>query len=698
MKIIKGYSLFLLAFAIVLQNINAQDTIMLSNQFSDLRLDISQTFISYNHSKDFPIDSMNKISYIKLSDRSFQQFYMRATKPIFFRFTLKNTSNELIDISLAKNTTDNINVFTYNEMGKAISSERTNIRGLSLYGRIQILPMSIKDIYVQLIPDVSGTSNENNQLQFRIFNYNNFLQEELPSRFIDSLLIGLLLFSAVLNLILGITLKRWSFISMFFYLLSLLLFAFTYLGFYDEFVIQKNIKIPLSLPVYFLTLILFLQVSKQYLKLERNLPSWNTVTNVIMFFLIISIPYYYLTVYVERFYNNFLAFTSLFFFFIAAFLGLIESLILFRKEPKSKFFFVANMLVVLSLLINVFLENKYPVIVGSVLQGFIFTVGLAEEIKILDIQKLRFQQRYIKQLEVNLSLKDNLTLELERKVEERTRELKSANTQLIDKNQIVEQHKELLEIRSKEIKDSIEYAKRIQTASFPSRKILEKITSDCFIFYKPRDIVSGDFYWFGEVDDKAIIIAADCTGHGVPGAFMSMYGIAFLNEIVNKEKVFKPNEILNHLREKIASSLNRGDDDFETMDGMDMSAITFDLKKKLVLFSGANNPLFLIRDEKLKIFAADKMPVAYFQRMDPFQLHEIKIKQGDCLYIFTDGLVDQFGGDQGKKFLNKRLKDILLSISHLAMEEQYRQIEGAFSEWKGEYFQVDDVLMVGMRV
>ena len=282
-------------------------------------------------------------------------------------------------------------------------------------------------------------------------------------------------------------------------------------------------------------------------------------------------------------YNNFLAFSSLFFFVAAALLGLIESAILLKKEQKAKFFLIANLLVVISLAINIFLDNKYPVVVGSVIQGFIFTFGLAEEIKILDRQKLRFQQRYIKQLEVNLNLKDNLTTELEQKVNERTKELKHANEALQEKNNIVEQQKELLEIRNKEIKDSIEYAKRIQNASFPSRKILENITQDYFILYKPRDIVSGDFFWFGEVDDKIIIIVADCTGHGVPGAFMSMYGIAFLNEIVNKEKIYQPHDILNLLRDKISGSLNRGDNEFETMDGMDMSVLTFDPESSRIL-------------------------------------------------------------------------------------------------------------------
>ncbi|MFW5821199.1 MAG: PP2C family protein-serine/threonine phosphatase, partial [Bacteroidota bacterium] len=484
----------------------------------------------------------------------------------------------------------------------------------------------------------------------------------------------------------------------FFYLLSLLFFSFSYLGFYDEFIIRKLIRIPIGLPIYFLTLVLFLQVSKEYLKLEKNLPGWNTVTHVVMFFLLLSIPYYYLTVYIERFYNSFLAFSSLFFFVVAAFLGMIESIVLFRKEPKAKFFLIANLVVVISLTINIFLEDRFPVVIGSVIQGFIFTIGLAEEIKILDKQKIKFQQSYINQLEVNLKLKDKLTTELEKKVEERTHELKRANAELLEKNTIVEQQKELLEIRNKEIKDSIEYARRIQNASFPSQKIIEKVSDDYFILYKPRDIVSGDFYWFGEVDNKVIIIAADSTGHGVPGAFMSMYGIAFLNEIVNKQKIFKPNIILNTLRENITESLHRGDDEFETMDGMDMSVLTFDKENQRVLYAGAFNSLYLIRDDELKVIKADKMPVAYYQKMDSFSLHEIELRKNESFYIFTDGFIDQFGGSLGKKFLTKRLKDLLLEIHPKSMEEQYRFLNRAFKDWKGDYFQVDDVLMIGIRV
>lgn len=688
---------WLFLFILVPFTLRAQDTLFVNNSFKFFEIDENYRAILSEIPDTFKVEDLRDMQF-----HSWQHFIavgnFSIKKSCYFRFILKNTDSNPAEVSLSVNAADSAKLYFYDQAGALRLGEELYIRGLKLFGRINLLPGESQVVYFKVnIPDFEGYDIQQD-LKFRIHNYIFFLQKELSSRFLHSLLLGLLLFSAFLNLILGIILKRSSFLSLFFYLLSLLFFSFSYLGFYDEFIIRKLIRIPIGLPVYFLTLVLFLQVSKKYLQLEKNLPGWNTVTNVVMFFLILSIPYYYLTVYVESLYNNFLAFSSLFFFAVAAILGLIESFILFRKESKAKFFLVANLVVVVSLVINLFLDNRFPVVVGSVIQGFIFTIGLAEEIKILDKQKILFQQSYINQLEVNLKLKDNLTTELENKVEERTRELKHANAELLEKNTIVEQQKELLEIRNKEIKDSIEYAKRIQTASFPSRKILEKVSRDYFILYKPRDIVSGDFYWFGEVENKIIIIAADSTGHGVPGAFMSMYGIAFLNEIINKQKIFEPNRILDTLREKIAESLNRGDDEFETMDGMDMAVLTFDLDHERVLYAGAFNSLYLIRNEEIQVVRADKMPVAFYQKMDPFVQHDIELRRDDCFYIFTDGFIDQFGGTMGKKFLSKRLKDILLEVNPLPMDEQYLKLNSEFRDWKGDYFQVDDVLMIGLRI
>jgi len=688
--------ILLSVFILQIPGLLAQDTIRVNENLKQSKIELNQRAVLCHTPDSFEISDIPDMEFIPWS--RFVQDTTIQEGSCYFRFILLNEATEPVEISLSLNAADSARMFFLDENNNYRIGEEVYIRGLKLFGRINLHPGESRTVYFLVnSPDI-GSFSLQEDLKFRVHNYVFFLERELSTRFYHSLLLGLLLFSAFLNLILGIILKRSSFISLFLYLLSLLFFSFSYLGFYDEFIIRKLIRIPIAVPVYFLTLVLFLQVSKKYLQLEKNLPSWKTVTNVVMFFLALSIPYYYLTVYIERFYNNFLAFSSLFFFVVAAIMGLIESIILFKKESKAKFFLIANLVVVISLAINLFLENRFPVVVGAVIQGFIFTIGLAEEIKLLDRQKIRFQQSYINQLEVNLKLKDNVTTELEKKVDERTRELKHANAELMDKNTIVEQQKELLEIRNKEIKDSIEYAKRIQAASFPSRKIMERVSRDYFILYKPRDIVSGDFYWFGEVENKVIIISADSTGHGVPGAFMSMYGIAFLNEIINKEKIFRPNDILNSLREKITDTLKRTDDEFETMDGMDMAVLTFDMDAQQVFYAGAFNSLYLMRNEELQIIKADKMPVAFYQKMDPFTLHKFDLRRDDSFYIFTDGFIDQFGGSYGKKFLSKRLKEILMDINHLSMDEQYIKLNSAFKKWKGDYFQVDDVLMIGLRI
>ncbi len=617
---------------------------------------------------------------------------------IYFKFIVKNSTPKIISISISKNGKDQMNAFVIDNEGELAVLDKVNIRGRILYGHVDLPPNSSVNLYTEIKQEKKNGSWNLGELKFRIINHSTYLEKEMRNRFVDSLLIGLLLFSALLNLIIGRILQTKSFITLFFYLASLALFSISFLGFYDEFLFERNIHFPIGLPSYILTLILFLFLSKHYLNLEKNLPGWNTVTNVIIFFLVLAIPYYYLTVYISRFYNEFLAFSSLLLFILAVLVGLIESILVFKKEAKSRYFLIANIIILISLGVNIFLDNKYPVIMGSVLQGFIFTIGLAAEIKLIDNQKHKFQQRYTNQLELNLKLKDKLTLDLERKVDERTVELKAANTELVQKNRMVEAQKKLLLLRNQNIKKSIEYAKRIQGASFPSPKILEKITSESFILYKPRDIVSGDFYWFGEVSGKVIIIAADCTGHGVPGAFMSMYGIAFLNEIINKEKIYRPDKILNMLREKITSTLNRGDNDFETMDGMDMAVVTLDSKSNKILFAGANNPLYYVREGEINKIEPDKMPVAFFQKMEPFHYTHFESSPGDSLYIFTDGIIDQFGGELGKKFLNRRFRDLLLENSSLSMADQKQRIDRTFLDWKGDYYQVDDILVIGFRL
>jgi serine phosphatase RsbU (regulator of sigma subunit) len=218
---------------------------------------------------------------------------------------------------------------------------------------------------------------------------------------------------------------------------------------------------------------------------------------------------------------------------------------------------------------------------------------------------------------------------------------------------------------------------------------------DHFVLFKPRDIVSGDFYWVEELDGQLVIIAADCTGHGVPGAFMSMLGVSLLNEIVLAKKIIRPDQILNELREKVIIALKQKKES-RIMDGMDMAVCTLDRNRDLLLYSGALNPLYHISGGILNQVRADNMPVAIHEAMTPFTLHEVKLKAGDTFYIFSDGFADQFGGPKQKKYMAKNFRNFLISIQDRSMIEQGQLLDAEFESYRKEVEQVDDVLVVGV--
>ncbi|MGC8802631.1 MAG: tetratricopeptide repeat protein, partial [Bacteroidales bacterium] len=278
-------------------------------------------------------------------------------------------------------------------------------------------------------------------------------------------------------------------------------------------------------------------------------------------------------------------------------------------------------------------------------------------------------------------------------------EKKKANILLAEQNEQIKKQRDQIFQQKKEITDSIHYASRIQRAVLPSPKVLEDYNIQYFILYKPRDIVSGDFYWISAKDSKIIVTAADCTGHGVPGAFMSMLGMALLNEITSKSEVTSAAQILDELRSLVIKSLHQSGSVEETKDGMDMALCVFDSDLKRVQFAGAFNPLYLVRGNELIEGPADRMPVGFHDKQTTsFTNTEIPLQPGDTLYIFSDGYVDQFGGENGKKFMAKRFKQLLIDIHEKAMEEQKQILDVTITEWRGELDQIDDILVIGMRV
>ncbi|MEX1003411.1 MAG: two-component regulator propeller domain-containing protein [Crocinitomicaceae bacterium] len=275
--------------------------------------------------------------------------------------------------------------------------------------------------------------------------------------------------------------------------------------------------------------------------------------------------------------------------------------------------------------------------------------------------------------------------ELEKTVEERTAE--------------VVQQKEHIEEVHKEITDSINYAERIQRSFLATKEILDQNLKEYFVFFQPKDVVSGDFYWASQLNNgNFAIVNADSTGHGVPGAIMSIANIACLKESITKGLV-APNEIFNETRRLVIEYLKNDGSPEGGKDGMDASIVSFDFNNNKIEFATANNPVWLVRNNEVIQFQPDKMPIGKHDRdQEPFTLAEHDIQKEDVIYTLTDGFQDQFGGEKGKKFMVKRLREFLLSISHLPMQEQHDKLIEIFQEWKGNYEQVDDVCIIGVRL
>lgn len=269
---------------------------------------------------------------------------------------------------------------------------------------------------------------------------------------------------------------------------------------------------------------------------------------------------------------------------------------------------------------------------------------------------------------------------------------KKANLELEQKNELITEQK-------KEITDSIQYASRIQNAMLPPGDYMDKLMPERFIIFMPRDIVSGDYYYITEKDGKIICVAADCTGHGVPGAFMSMLGIAYLNEIISKHASLHANEVLDELRNHVINSLHQTGKEGESQDGMDVALYILDPKTKKLEFSGANNSLLVMRNGEMIEFKADKMPIGIHTRFrESFTRHNLDLQKGDMVYTFSDGYPDQFGGPNHKKFMIKNFKKLLQEIHTKPADEQKKILEKTLKEWMADTAQVDDILIIGVRI
>jgi serine phosphatase RsbU (regulator of sigma subunit) len=524
------------------------------------------------------------------------------------------------------------------------------------------------------------------------------------------------------------------------------IFLFIADGYLDEYFWKENnffLKFLNKFQPYIMSWIsiFFLLFGMAYLELRSALKHWYRSVVIVLGLTGIRI----LLVLIEVLFNfNYPAFIDRIFTVVWIFtVGIIPLFILImpailriRKGFRPAWYFlVANLVLIPLIYITIYSSLSSSAVIGiyesifvriflssgmyiaAILQILIFSFGIARKMRLDELENKRNQEQIIDQLKVNEKLKDKVNRELEQKVQERTREISEQKEEIQSQRDEIKEQRDMVFAQKKEITDSIDYAQRIQVAVLPRKEYLDKIMPEYFVFYKPKDIVSGDFYWIERMKDSLIVVAADCTGHGVPGAFMSMLGIALLNEQLAKSKIDDPGKILDNLRTRVKVMLAQEGKSEEQKDGMDMTIAIIDKQKKELQFAGANSPLFLIRSSSqltgsepgleasmesdgshLFEFKGDRQPIGYYWEENKFTSHRVKLRDHDTLYVFSDGFIDQFGGEGRKKYKVNRFKELLLSLQKESMETQKDMLEDAFESWRGDIEQIDDVCVIGVRI
>ena len=550
------------------------------------------------------------------------------------------------------------------------------------------------------------------KLPFTIYKYQDFKKFQNLQNFFNYFFWGALLIITFYNLVLFFQLKSRIYIYYVFNNLIILLFVLSQSGLISELFFSSS-KYHEHLLLIFgnVAFIFYMMFCKEYLNLKVTRPRLNVLLNKILVFwpLPLILIYFDLSE-VAVSIGGLIAIWAYTMIMNTAYRAIKKG------DTGARFFFIANVFYYIGIIISILqIANVLPslflglssvnyVQIGTLLQVSLFslTVGF----RIVKMQN-EIAERHIEQerIKADEEHKRRILIEeqnvlLERKVMERTLELENSNEELKTQSNLLEFQKTLLEERQKEIIDSITYAKRIQYTLLAHASLLEKYLPQHFILFEPKDIVSGDFYWASSIKTAAsdggrslfYFAICDCTGHGVPGAFMSLLNISFLNEAINEKNIYAPNEILDYVRTRLESSVSQDGG----KDGMDGTLLCFEENSSIINYASAYNKPILIREGVLTDLPFDKMPVGKGERNEAFIQHTIHVQKGDCLYFYTDGFADQFGGPKGKKFKNKQLNELIKTNHTLPPDEQKDKLLKAFQLWKGIEEQVDDVCILGL--
>lgn len=626
---------------------------------------------------------------LKNNFRKQTHFYLETARPITNKVIFYEVKNGKI-ISEQRSGDD----FSFSDKTVA---HRKNIFKLNLWND------ESREFYIKLVSD-----GEMINLPFVVMDPDYLLSRDYVEQYTYGIYYGVMLIVFLIFFFFAIILKDNTFYFYSVYVLSLALLQFSldglsfqYLFPDNAYMANRSVLLSATLTVFF---VLF--YAKRFLKVRERFPLINKIYNgfiaiaVVCFFF--SLTYGVLYEITFPLINGASLISTLFIIFTIFYAK-------YKGYKVCNYFALAFIFLITGAVIFIlgnFNVIQVPILTQSVLKyastlEIIFlSISMANRYRDLQREKEEAQQSAVIQLEEKKKLAEDMNVKLEKQVEERTKEIKQKSKQLERKN--------------KDITDSLTYAQRIQNSILPPDRTIKKAFDDYFNFYLPKDQVSGDFYWFssvkttpegGESQQLSLVAAVDCTGHGVPGALISVLGNSALNASVKAKEVNSPAEALDFLHQRVVDHLHQ-DSDQEVKDGMDLSLCAVDRKNMKLMFAGANNPVYIVRDKELFELKGNKRAVGGFNlKNEPFINKSFDLKSGDMIYLFSDGYADQFGGDTeakrakgGKKFKYCQFKELLKEISNSPMNEQHDRLQNRFFEWKGELEQIDDVCVIGVRV
>ena len=651
-------------------------------------------------------------------------------KKIWFKFYLKNASTSIQDWQLGIVPFETYQVYIIE--GKEIDSVKN---GLNIPNKqkadelnpshifFKLSPNRVATIFIALLPNNKpDITNKNLKIHIHNAKISKSLQEFIWLQI--GIFIGVIGVMTAYNTALFVFIRDRSYL---YYVIILVFFGIYFLaieGVIDYvFNTTKNFNgINVANHCTQIFSLAMIQFTRHYFNTKQNFLKWDKVFKIfiVLFFsfTILELTPVYADVWV-----NYINLSSNILITIGMIIMLAFSIYAYSKKFEvAKYYLLANTLFFLFALyyltqpkyfnlLPATLLGELSLKVGILLQMIIFSLALAARINILrrlitekKLEKELLEKQQILEIQ---KITEQKNAELEVKVIERTQELKETVEelhQIVEKldmtNEALKDANKQLARKNMDITDSINYASRIQRAMLPLQENIDRILPQNFIFYKPRDIVAGDFYWIQEVKGRVIVAAADCTGHGVPGALMSMISHELLNEIILTKNILQANAILNELHYSIQKALKQ--EETQNLDGLDIALIVWDKTQKKLSFAGANNSLILIQNGELKEIPADKYAIGGMQHQTNrnFTLQEVAFDENNpfLLYLCSDGYQDQFGGTQQKKFLKSKFKQLLLTISPLDMPKQREHLEINLQNWQGKEEQTDDILVIGLRI